>query len=60
MKRRITMILFTVIGIFAIENAADILISTYAPGFREIFVWTAIAIISGVVVYEVGDERGDW
>ena len=60
MKRRVVMVLATVVGIFAVENAADILISTYAPGFREIFVWAAIAVVCAFVVYEVGEDRGDW
>ena len=60
MKRRILMVLFTVIGVFAVENAADIFISTHTPREGEIFVWVAIAIVSAFVVYETGEDRGDW
>lgn len=54
------MVLFTVIGVFAVENAADIFISTHTPRQGEIFVWVIVAIISGLVVYEAGEGRGDW
>lgn len=49
-----------VTAVFATENIIDELVDRYIQLQLEIGVWLIIAIIAAVVVYYVGDERGDW
>lgn len=60
MKRRIIMFLAAVAAIFATENIIDTLVNRYAPTSVEILTWMIIAAVSAVVIYEVGEDRGDW
>lgn len=60
MKRRLLMAVFSIVGIFAVENAADIVISRYIDIEEELIVWILLAIISALVVHEIGEDRGDW
>lgn len=49
-----------VTAVFATENIVDILVSRYVQFELELFTWTIIAGVCAVIVYEIGDERGDW
>lgn len=49
-----------VVAVFATENVVDILISRYLHLEIEIGVWIVLAVISALILYEVGEERGDW
>lgn len=60
MKRRIIMFLAAVAAIFATENIIDMLVNRYAPTSVEILTWLIIAIVAAVIIYEVGEDRGDW
>ena len=60
MKRRLIMGLAAVAAVFAAENVLDILVSRYVDLGPELAVWTLIALVCAWVVYEVGEERGDW
>lgn len=54
------MVISAAAGVFAVENVIDLLVSRYVITPVELITWMLIAVISGVVVYHVGDERGDW
>ena len=54
------MFISAVIAVFSVENVADIFLSKYIQFEFEIGVWIAVAIISGAILYEVGEDRGDW
>lgn len=47
-------------AVFATENVIDILITKYVVFPTEILLWVSIAAISGYVLHEVGEDRGDW
>lgn len=49
-----------VVAVFATENVVDILISRYIVFPAEVVVWGVIAIIAGIILHEVGEDRGDW
>lgn len=60
MKRRLLMGLAAVIAVFSAENVVDILINRYANFTAEIAVWLVLALVAAFIVYEVGEDRGDW
>lgn len=60
MRRRLIMGIAAVTAVFATENVVDILISRFIHFEFEIGVWLVIAAISAFVLYEVGEDRGDW
>mgnify|MGYP006275415287 CR=1 FL=1 len=60
MKRRIAMGLAAVIAVFATENVVDMLVSRYLTMSTEVIVWLILAALCSFIVYEVGEDRGDW
>lgn len=60
MKRRIIMGIAAIVAIFATENVVDILITRYTFIEAELVVWIMIALGAGVILHEVGEDRGDW
>ena len=60
MKRRLLMAVFSIVAIFAVENAADIIVSRYLKFEFKLGLWVVIAAICALVVHEIGEERGDW
>lgn len=49
-----------IVGVFAVENVAELLVSRYMDVLGEATIWAIIAVICGLIVYEVGEDRGDW
>jgi len=49
-----------VTAVFATENVVDMVISKYVQPEIEVVWWVALAILSGWVLYELGEDRGDW
>lgn len=60
MKRRIAMGVAAVAAVFATENIIDVVVSRYAPLEGEIVIWIIVAALASLVVYFVGEDRGDW
>lgn len=60
MKRRLLMVVFSIVAIFAVENAADIIVSRYVEFEFELGLWIVIAAICAFIVHEIGEDRGDW
>lgn len=60
MKRRIAMGVAAVAAVFATENIIDVVVSRYAPLEGEIVIWLIVAALASLVVYFVGEDRGDW
>lgn len=60
MKRRLVMGIAAVVAVFATENVVDLLVTRYADVGAEVILWIILAAISGLIVYEVGEDRGDW
>lgn len=54
------MAIFSIVAIFAVENAADIIISRYVKFEFELGLWITIAIVCAIVIHEIGEDRGDW
>lgn len=49
-----------IIGVFAVENVAEILVDRFAGFAAELVMWSLIAMACAIVIYEVGEDRGDW
>jgi len=60
MKRRLIMGLAAVAAVFAAENLIDIVVSRYVDLGAEIMTWFIIALVAAIILYEVGEDRGDW
>ena len=52
--------LLAVVAVFATENVIDILVTRYLMVGVEIILWLILAILCSFVVYEIGEDRGDW
>lgn len=60
MKRRILMFIAAVVAVFSVENILDLIVSKYLFIELEISIWVVLAIIAAAILYEVGEDRGDW
>jgi len=52
--------LAAVAAVFAAENLIDIVVSRYVDLGAEIMTWFIIALAAAIILYEVGEDRGDW
>lgn len=50
----------TIAAVFATENLVDAIVSRFIPLKGEIITWLIVAIIASIIVYKVGEDRGDW